>query len=106
MTLCVIPYAKALQSTADGVLFGPQVHMIRLPLKDFGTSSTANHFAHVAVWRGQLSCSEKYQRFAAECLRLSRVVTDSETKVIFVQMAAMFLRLAERAKAQSEKEAA
>ena len=53
-----------------------------------------------------MSCLEKYQRFAAECLRLSRVVTDCETKVIFVQMVAMFLRLAERAKAQSEKEAA
>jgi len=52
-----------------------------------------------------LRSSEKYQRFTAECLRLSRVVTDSETKAIFVQMAAMWLKLAERAKA-TEKEAA
>jgi hypothetical protein len=51
------------------------------------------------------SC-DKYYTFAAECLRLSRVVEDLQSKAIFLQMATTWLNLAERLKAKESQEAA
>jgi hypothetical protein len=50
--------------------------------------------------------SDKYQRFAAECLRLSRSVEDPQNRVLFLQMAAMWIKLAERLKEKAEQQAA
>jgi hypothetical protein len=49
---------------------------------------------------------EEYWRAATECVRLARVADDSQRKATWLQMAAAWIRLAERAKAQSEKQAA
>ena len=49
---------------------------------------------------------EEYWRLATEYLRLSRVVADPQSKAELVQMAATWIRLAERAKEKTDKQAA
>jgi hypothetical protein len=49
---------------------------------------------------------EEYWRAAAECLRRSRAVSDPQNKAMLLQMAATWIRLAERLKAKIDKEAA
>jgi hypothetical protein len=49
---------------------------------------------------------EEYWRAATECVRLARVAADSQRKAMWLQMAAAWIRLAERLKAQSEQRAA
>jgi len=49
---------------------------------------------------------EEYQTFAAQCLRLLRVVADPQSKAVLLQMAATWIKLAERLRAKAEKEAA
>jgi hypothetical protein len=46
--------------------------------------------------------SEEYLKFAAECLGLSRVVTNPLRKAILLQMAAAWMRLAERLKDKAD----
>jgi hypothetical protein len=49
---------------------------------------------------------EEYWKFAAEYLRLSRVVADPQSKAMLLQMTATWIRLAERVQAKADKEAA
>jgi len=42
-----------------------------------------------------MSRVEEYKGHAAECVRLSQVARDSEDSALFMEMAAMWLRLAE-----------
>jgi len=49
---------------------------------------------------------EEYEKCAAECLRWSRIVTNVQSKAMLVQMAATWIKLAERVRAKAEKEAA
>ena len=49
---------------------------------------------------------EEYQTFAAQCLRLLRVVADPQSKAVLLQMAATWIKLAERFTANAEKKAA
>ena len=49
---------------------------------------------------------EEYKKCAAECLRWSRIVTNVQSKAMLLQMATTWIKLAERLRAQSEKEAA
>lgn len=46
----------------------------------------------------------KYRRLAADCLRLAETFRNSNDKTLLVEMAAMWLRLAERAEAETEKQ--
>jgi hypothetical protein len=39
---------------------------------------------------------EDYRRFAAECLRLGRTTDDQQTRAVLLQMAQVWLRLAEQ----------
>ena len=50
--------------------------------------------------------SGEYEQFAAECLRLSRMVKDAQNKAMLLQMAATWIKLAERLRGKAEKEAA
>jgi len=50
--------------------------------------------------------SGEYLKFAAECLQLSRVVTNPPSKAMLLQMAAAWMRLADRLKDTADKEAA
>jgi hypothetical protein len=56
------------------------------------------------VWRTW--SPEEYEKFAAECLRWSRIVTDVQSKAKLLQMATTWTKVAERLRTQSEKEAA
>jgi hypothetical protein len=47
---------------------------------------------------------EEYWKFAAEYLRLSRVVADPQNKAMLLQMTATWIRLAERVQAKADKE--
>ena len=49
---------------------------------------------------------EEYEKFAAECLRWSRIVTNVQSKAMLVQMAATWIKLAEPLTAKAENEAA
>ena len=49
---------------------------------------------------------EEYWKLATENLRLARAVADPQSKAMLLQMAATWIRLAERLKAKAEKEAA
>ncbi len=49
---------------------------------------------------------EEYEKFAAECLRLSRVVQDLKCQAALLQMGTTWIKLAERLRAKAEKEAA
>jgi hypothetical protein len=42
-----------------------------------------------------MTSSEKYRRFAQECLEMARSTKDERTRAIFSQMAAVWFRLAE-----------
>jgi len=53
-----------------------------------------------------LHTPEEYQRRAARCLRLARVVRGDKEKLILVEMARTWRRLAERLRAKAEKEMA
>jgi len=58
------------------------------------------------AWRKSVRDSGEYEQFAAECLRLSRMVKDAQNKTMFLQMAATWIKLAERFTANAEKKAA
>jgi hypothetical protein len=49
---------------------------------------------------------EEYWKLAAENLRRSRVVADPRSKAMLLQMAVMWIRLAERLKDKTDKQAA
>jgi hypothetical protein len=49
---------------------------------------------------------EEYEKFAAACLRWSRIVTNAQSKAMLLQMATTWIKLAQRLRARSEKEAA
>jgi hypothetical protein len=79
------------------VLFEPQVQRIPIPLKILELGGGVKCCACTSLGLGDCVRSpEEYQQFAAECLRLSLVVTDSKSKAVLVQIAATCLRLAER----------
>jgi hypothetical protein len=44
-----------------------------------------------------MSTAAKYKRHAADCLRLAQSVSASGDRVLLIEMAAMWLRLADRA---------
>ena len=53
---------------------------------------------------GQVGKPEQYRRMAAQCLHLARVVRDAVSKAILLKMAETWVKLAERLKADAEKE--
>jgi hypothetical protein len=64
-----------------------------------------NAFAEVLWSTGgvQMCTAAKYKRHAADCLRLARLVSDSDDKALLTEMAAMWLRLADRSELMSER---
>ena len=46
----------------------------------------------------------KYRRYAADCLRLAETFRSSVDRTLLIEMAAMWLRLAERAEAEAAKQ--
>ena len=60
----------------------------------------------VGLWREYVRNPEEYEKFAAECLRLSRVVQDLKCQAALLQMGTTWIKLAERLRAKAEKEAA
>ena len=48
--------------------------------------------------------AEEYERHAAECLRLARVVRDADTRAILIEMARVWQKLADRERAKVEGE--
>ena len=50
-----------------------------------------------------MSVAEKYRRHAADCVRLAQSVSGAGDKVLLMEMAAMWLRLAERAEAMGQE---
>jgi hypothetical protein len=47
--------------------------------------------------------SEKYRRFAQECLELAKVATGPDTRAVLIQMAQVWFRLAEAVASDAEK---
>ena len=48
-----------------------------------------------------MSTTEEYRRHAADCVRVSQTLTKPEDKALLMEMASIWLRLAERAEAAS-----
>jgi hypothetical protein len=44
-----------------------------------------------------MSKAEKYRQYAADCLRFAQLARAPDERTVFAEMAAMWLRLAERA---------
>jgi len=79
--------------------------------KGLGTKSDVQscHTPHIrgrALHTPEEYQREEYQRMAVKCLRLARVVRDPKEKLILVEMARTWRRLAERLRAKAEKEMA
>jgi hypothetical protein len=53
---------------------------------------------------GRGSNCAKYERMAAECLHLARIVRDVESKAVLLKMAQSWLNLAERVRAKTAPE--
>jgi len=50
------------------------------------------------LWDGSVSCvdrSDQYRRFAQECLAMARTSESDHTRVVLIQMAQLWFRLAE-----------
>ena len=101
-------YFKKWQLRDRSVLFGPQVQTIvsfSISFKGLEPSVPLTFACNVKGGRYVWS-PEEYEKFAAECLRWSRIVTNVQSKAMLLQMATTWIKLAERLRAQSEKEAA
>ena len=48
--------------------------------------------------------TEEYEKQAARCLRLARVVSDAESKAALIEMVRAWQKLANRVRARSEEE--
>jgi len=51
----------------------------------------------------QLSKSDNYRRFAAECLKLARSADDETRRSLFLQMAQAWLALAQKEEAAADR---
>ena len=63
--------------------------------KGIGTALAKERFSIQRV-RGLMSRAERYRQYAADCLRLAQSISTPHDKTVLVQMAAKWLRLAER----------
>jgi hypothetical protein len=50
-----------------------------------------------------MSAAETYRQHAADCVRLAQSVSGPEDKALLMEMAAMWLRLADRAEARDKE---
>ena len=101
-------YSEIWRFSVAGVWFAPQVQTIvpfSISFKDLEPSVPLTFACNVKGGRYVWS-PEEYEKFAAECLRWSRIVTDVQSKAKLLQMATTWTKVAERLRTQSEKEAA
>ncbi len=72
-----------------------------------GKAGTTNGLFALRLLGGRpcMSKSEKYQRFAEECVQIARTAKDDQVKAVLMHMARVWLRLAaDRAKKSEEEE--